>query len=264
MLRGGLVIVGVIGALGAVVVATSLWRHASNELPPPDVGQSARGPATVATSRTPRDTLDAPEPAPPVRSNASTPANAALLEAIRAGDVAGLRQLLASGASPDAVDADGVTALEVAIENQQQEAIELLLDAGASLDTRPGAEPIIVAALRQGDETLAMDLVQRGAPVAAAEGTAPLVTAVASGANDELLDVMLAAGADVNAADGTGETPLVAAVAAGDARLVALLLAKGARVDVAGADGFSPLQLATDSGESHIAEMLRQAGAADD
>jgi ankyrin repeat protein len=201
-------------------------------------------------------TPGASEPANPGQSNFAT-----LPEAVAAGDVEGVRRLLEDGASPDAYYLDGTSAIAHAIVDQHSEIVDLLLEAGATVDTSPGTEPLLAMALRNGDDTLALDLLQRGAPVVASDGESPLVTAIAQGANDDLIGALLVAGADVNAADGNGETPLTAAIATGNAELVAQLLHGGARADVVRADDMTPLQLAMDANEAEIADLLRQAGA---
>jgi len=197
-------------------------------------------------------------PLPPATDGSGT---ATLADAVAAGDVGRVRHLLEGGASPDASYADGNSVLGRAIDDQHGEITDLLLDAGARLDTRPGMEPLVCTALRTGDETLALDLLQRGAPATVTNGESPLVTAIVHGANEDVVAALLAAGAEVNVADGNGDTPLAVAIAAGDAELVDRLLNLGARVNVVGADGMTPLQLATDAGESGIVDLLQQAGA---
>lgn len=54
--------------------------------------------------------------------------------AVRRGDAGALRELLCAGFDPDAVDDDGETALHLAVLRRDLEAIELLIDRGASPD----------------------------------------------------------------------------------------------------------------------------------
>ncbi|MFH9970206.1 ankyrin repeat domain-containing protein [Streptomyces mirabilis] len=66
---------------------------------------------------------------------------AAVHYAVVDGDVAGLRELLAGGADPDASDAAGWTPLHFAGQVQDPLAAEVLLAAGASVDAGAATRP---------------------------------------------------------------------------------------------------------------------------
>ena len=74
-----------------------------------------------------------------------------------------LRMLLGHGAGVSAVDRRGRTALHVAIENQSQEAVRLLVEAGAPLD--------LFAAAGMGDAERVATLLREQPSLAQAEQT---------------------------------------------------------------------------------------------
>lgn len=60
----------------------------------------------------------------------------ALRSAVVAKDIDGVRNLLANGAAVNETDENGWTALMFAAELDQPEIVHLLLDSGASIETR--------------------------------------------------------------------------------------------------------------------------------
>lgn len=75
------------------------------------------------------------------------------------------------------------------------------------------------------------------------------------------LERLLADGADVDAADAHGQTGLMLAAAAGDARVVTWLAAHGASLDVTAKFGLSALMLAVIRGHAETVRALLAAGA---
>jgi len=206
----------------------------------------------------PSDLRTAPSAAPPPVAKA--PGEGDLLAAIRAADFATLQRLLSEGHSPDVVDGDGRSALAIALELQQFDSVRLLLDAGASLETASGVDPLLVVAIRAGDRVVAEELLQRGAAVNAKDAAQPLVTAIVEEMDVQFIETLVAAGANVNASDADGETSLAAAVRAGHGEVAALLLQHGARADAAGSDGLTPVQIAVEAGDEEMAELLYASG----
>ena len=118
-------------------------------------------------------------------------------EAARNGDWGLVRSLIAGRADVNAPLADGMTALDLAVQADQAEAVELLLRAGADAN----------ATNRY--------------------GIAPLTLAATNG-NAAIVETLLRAGANPNVAQPTGETVLMTAARTGDAASVKALLAHGA------------------------------------
>ena len=123
-----------------------------------------------------------------------------LIAAVRTGDLAAARDLLAADADPDDPQGDGATALHWAAHRGDVEAAALLVEAGADVNAANtlGATPLWLAA---------------------GNGSAPLV------------GILLEAGANPNVTLRMGETPLMSAARSGNLRVVEMLLDRGAAVD---------------------------------
>ena len=123
-----------------------------------------------------------------------------LVAAVRTGDLAAARDLIAADADPDAPQGDGATALHWAAHRGDVEAAGLLVEAGADVNAANtlGATPLWLAARN---------------------GSAPLV------------GMLLEAGANPNVTLRMGETPLMSAARSGNLRVVEMLLDRGAAVD---------------------------------
>jgi len=154
---------------------------------------------------------------------------AALLEAVTRHDAAAVRELLKSGASPNARDYLGDSPLLVAVRLDDSELVQLLLDAGAIVDVK-------------------------------GRGYTPLGQAARNN-NLEILRLLLRAGADPDRKSDDGDYPLHSAVRAGHVGAVEMLLQ--ARPDLMRFDreGLSALALASAFGNEKIAAMLLDAGA---
>jgi ankyrin repeat protein len=127
-------------------------------------------------------------------------ADARLINAIRAKDVAAVRALLKQRLDVNAPQGDGSTALHWAAHVNDLTIADLLIRAGAR------------------------------AAVANENGFTPVHLACTN-RNGAMVERLLAARADANAASLNGETVLMTCSRAGDARAVKALLAKGARVN---------------------------------
>jgi|GEM_PF-3218851 FOG: Ankyrin repeat len=118
-------------------------------------------------------------------------------------------------------------------------------------------------ALRKKDATVVRRLLAEGFDPRAedTDGTSFFLWAVERGMVGAV-GAFLDAGADANAAEFTsGETPLLAAVAAGEAEVAELLIRRGAKVDARDRDGRTPLMHAADFADAVLVEQLLRAGA---
>ena len=136
-------------------------------------------------------------------------------DAAKAGDMAKLQELLASGAKPDeARDGDEATALHIAVFDGNQAVAELLINAGADVNahTRAGYTPLHLAAL-EGHDALTKLLLDHAAEIdpIAADGSTPLHLAAMSG-SQAVIQRLLDAGADRSIRDFQGRTPYDVAV----------------------------------------------------
>ena len=142
-----------------------------------------------------------------------------------------LRFLLENGAPVDGRNEDGATYLQVAIENEDEDIVQLLIERGANVNVtdESGATPLMqVESL-----DLAKLLIERGANVNAAdkEGQTALHRVVSESGNFELAELLIAHRADVNARDSDGYSPLDYVVEAFDYDLAFLLVSRGARIN---------------------------------
>jgi ankyrin repeat protein len=151
--------------------------------------------------------------------------------AVKTGDLAGLRKLIAAKSDVNVPSADGSTPLLWAAYNNDVEMTKALIAAGAKLETanQYGVTPLLQAS-RTGDAAV--------------------------------MEVLLKAGADPKHAHTEGETPLMAASRSGHLDAVRLLLARG--VDVNSVDKFqseSALMWASAEGHTDVVDALLNAGA---
>lgn len=191
--------------------------------------------------------------------------------ALRNGDVRALRKLLDHGASANARDADGNTALMRAAVYGNVASMRVLLERGADVNATnaAGATPLMRAAFDYDKLRL---LVERGADINArsALGNTALILSARPFNSYRSVELLLARGANVNATNHFGATALMAAVAGGDEKSVQLLIKHAATVNAQpGADqmgfilggGRSPLMWAAYRGDVEIVKLLIAAGA---
>jgi ankyrin repeat protein len=158
-----------------------------------------------------------------------------LIDAVKAGNVEGVRALLKQRVDVNAALPDGTTALHWAAHTNSTELARLLLAAGANANAanRYGVTPLTLAA-SSGNAALAEALLKAGADtkVTVGEGETILMTAARAG-NVGTIKALVAHGADVNAAEQwQGQTALVYAATQNHADAVKVLVELGANVNV--------------------------------
>ena len=217
--------------------------------------------------------LAAALPAGAVRVGESVTAKAA-----KAGDLAGVRKLIAASADVNLPEPDGSTALLWAVYHSNLDMVQALIAAGAKADiaNQYGITPLLQAS-RTGDTPIIATLLKAGAnpSLAHPQGETPLMAVSRSGRIDAVR-LLLDRGADVNAAESVQqETALMWAAAEGHLDVVDALLNAGAdpnrraRVtsitDRKNADfptgGFTALMWAVRNGYEDVARRLIKAGA---
>jgi ankyrin repeat protein len=156
--------------------------------------------------------------------------NARLLIAARAGDQAAVARALSDGASPNARNRVGETALVIALKNDQ-----------------PG---------------LAMDMVNAGTDVnlSAVNGVTPLMAAAHAG-QTEIVRVLLAKSADVAAVDRLQKTAMTYAAGQGHTETVVLLLRAGVDPNLLYVHELTALMWAAGYGKTETVQALLAAGA---
>ena len=183
-----------------------------------------------------------------------------LVAAVRAGRLAEVRLLLASGVDPNVADAKAWTLLHRAASSGRAEIVEELLSAGARVNVRSvkGWTPLSLAVLRR-HTAIVRRLVAAGADATGKNGTGDPLIISASHFNPgepAIVDALLGAGADPNARDDDGLTPLMWAAAIGPPELVVLLLRRGADANARTPDGITAWQLAVGD---DVIQILRAA-----
>jgi ankyrin repeat protein len=213
----------------------------------------------------------------------------AILEAVRTGDLDGVRSLVADHpALAAATDEEGISASLLALYFGHAEIVQALLETqpeltvfeAAALGDRTRAEemleqdPSLVRAWSPdgftllhlaaffGHEEIVELLLSLAADVSTvARGSIkvqPLQSAV-TGRHTAIAARLLAHGADVNAREQSGFTPLHAAAQNGDEASVQLLLRHGANVRALTGERKSPADYARDAGHEGLARSLQEA-----
>ncbi len=181
------------------------------------------------------------------------------------GDLAALRQAIATGRSLETRDGEGRTALLAAAHARQREAMQELAKAGAdprALDNR-AYDAITIAAVADDIETMRTALAIGGDARAITSpylGTA-LIAAAHLG-HDGVVRELIAAGAPLDHVNNLGWTALIEAVILGNGgprhvETVRALVGAGARRDLADRDGVTPLDHARRRGYAAMVALLR-------
>ena len=164
-----------------------------------------------------------------------TPADAPVADAAMRNDSEGVYSLLEQGEDVNAAQGDGMTALHWAAENGDIEIVEVLLSAGASLNstTRLGSYTPLHLASKMGRDTVIRALLGAGQDpnVPALSGMTALHYAAASGSVGAI-DVLVDRGAELDSKEYEGgQTPLMFAAALNRVQGVEALTRHGADLE---------------------------------
>jgi cytohesin len=165
--------------------------------------------------------------------------------------------LIERGASVNATNTLGQTALLCAAQEDRADVVGALLQAGADVNKadEDGFAPLSAAA----SASIATMLIERGADVNAANrfGSTALLLAADAG-RVGVVEALLQADADVNKADDDGDAPLTVAASAS---IATMLIERGADLNAANRFGATALLRAAQNGCADVVEALLQAGA---
>lgn len=187
-----------------------------------------------------------------------------LIEAVKAGNYAAVRGLIAKQVDIDGAQADGTTALHWAAHRGDLEAVQLLLGGGATADLRNryAVTPLALACGR-GHAPIVDALLSAGADPDASlpEGETILMAAARTG-NVDVLRLLVARGADVAARERWhGQSALMWAAGDNHPAAVHTLVELGADVGARSSGGWSALLFAVRAGHIDAVRALLEAGA---
>ena len=185
-------------------------------------------------------------------------ANAVVLAA-ESGDVGVLRLLLDKGGDPNSRAGQRFNEIHFGTLAEVKERLEKRQEAFLGLTA-------LMVAADQGNREAIKLLLERGADAKAVTGGAStaLHSAVKRG-DPETIRALLDKGAPVNQKDFEGNTPLIVAAAADgvSADVIRILVGKGAELNVKGAEGRTALAWAKTKGETETVKALKEAGASE-
>ena len=160
-------------------------------------------------------------------------------------------------------DENGATPVFIASCNGHVEAIQVLVELGASINTSMvgGATPLHFA-VQEGHVHMATLLTTLGADINAADsiGATPVHVAAQKG-YVEVVRVLLEVGGDISAPDYKGSTSLHAAACMGHVAMVQFLVQQGASVNAVMNDGSTPVLLAVQGNQIEVIRALVEVGA---
>ena len=208
-----------------------------------------------------------------------------LLEAVKQADVATVKELIAAGADVNIQDAQGLSAVMMAIEKGNIEIVKLLLLAEASV---PHEQAIalaekqekelrdkLVSLLRYNEWNVPIRIEREGVFASGEEakaywvacangpdliGWTPLHWAIKLDDAEEA-ESLISEGADVNFVNQFQESTLMFAVKKNRVNIINLLIQAGADIDYKNSFGKGALQLAQEKGYTEAVELLKAAGA---
>jgi ankyrin repeat protein len=205
----------------------------------------------------------------PAKKSPLSRLDAALIQAVRKGNLTEVQRMLAQGANPNISNDAGSPVLNIACNVGSLPIVTALLDKGANLNAwqtgKDGNPPLITAAFTQ-NAPLVKLLLAHGANVNAVvdkgfyTGSTALMIVAGSG-QVGLSKLLLDAGADIRAEANDGSNALVQAASNGSTGVMKLLLEKGADVNSRNWVGTTALMHAVTSGNLESVKFLIAKGA---
>ena len=191
--------------------------------------------------------------------------NTCLIRAAQQGDADTVRSLVSlPEVDLNHKDSKNYTALYIAVHHKHADVVQVLIDAGADIETKndPGPSPLHLASIYGELATVKM-LVEAGADVRATNDrrSTCLILAARLGHTDTVRYLVGLPEVDLNHQGRDNHTALHYAAEGRHADVVQVLIDAGADTEIRGAGGHSPLHLASFSGELTIIKMLLKAGA---
>lgn len=174
------------------------------------------------------------------------------------GKVHNCAALVSSGANQLLKDADGNTALHLAIKKGNNFVVNCLTQTGYDINLRngKGLTPLELA-VKERQVDVIDDLVKAGANVNSPfENSLTPIQMAAINNDGDLLTKLIRYGADVNYADGDGNTALHHSILNNNRNIVDLLFSKKANVRIKNNNGKTAYDLSKDLGDNRIKKMI--------
>ncbi len=187
-----------------------------------------------------------------------------LLDAAGAGDLDGVRQALADGADPNAVDDSEATAIQRAAAGGHLDVVRALVAQGVDIDAQDQTclNPFLTGCIR-GDLDLVRTMVEAGADLTRRTrfGGNGLTPAAEKGHVDVVRYLLEQTRINVNHTNNLGWTALIETIILGDGgparqQIVEMLLAHGAKPGMTDEWGVLPVDLARKHGFTEIVAIL--------
>lgn len=182
-----------------------------------------------------------------------------LRRAVRTGNAAAAKRLLASGLAPNSLMENGDTLFTYAMRSDSPETAKVVMEAEGfdpNALNRFGETPLMLAVFK-GNEAIFKRLLELGASTKGAPGKwTPLHYAATEGRRT-FVDYLIEHGADVNAQTKAGVTPLMMAARKPSRVVVTQLLRAGAYRDYCTDKGMSPADFARNAGDDELADYLK-------
>lgn len=193
--------------------------------------------------------------------------NAGLIEASAAGDFARVEQLIAEKAPLDAQNAQGETALLIAVQQDHIDIAKALIAAGASVNAQAANKDtpwLLAGASGRTEIVKAMISAKPDFTIRNRFGGNALIPACER-AHVETIEVLLTTAIDVDHVNDLGWTCLLEIVILGDGgprhqQAAKLILAAGAAPNIADKNGVTPLAHARANGQAEVAKIIEEAG----
>lgn len=181
-----------------------------------------------------------------------------LRRAVRTGNAAAAKRLLASGLAPNSLMENGDTLFTYAMRSDAPKTAKVVMEAEGfdpNALNRFGETPLMLAVFK-GNEAIFKRLLELGASTEGAPGRwTPLHYAATEGRRT-FVEYLIEHGADVNAQTKAGVTPLMMAARKPSRVVVTQLLRAGAYRDYCTDKGMSPADFARNAGDDELAEYL--------
>lgn len=188
--------------------------------------------------------------------------NESLIVAIQSNDVDTVQDMIKLGMNIEFFDkGSSHTPLTAALYQNKSEIVRLLVNNGASVNTKDGGGSVpFILAIGMDDNDLAMELINKCASVNIYDSTSNALFTAIQKQKPDIVRLLIQKGADVNKVGGFGIKPIYRAAEFNSLEIVKLLVENGADIQTAKENGWTPLIIAIQEKQYEIAKYLIEHG----